>query len=59
MMKNFYKIVAAFSIIFTIGFFATYFSINYTFEKIRKKQLVNDIPFIILKNTSKVIYVTF
>lgn len=51
--------MAAFLLVFTIGFITTYFSINATFEKIRKEQLVTDTPSLILKNTSKVVYITF
>ena len=58
-MTNFYKIVAAFLLVFTIGFIVTYFSINSTFKKIRKEQLVTDAPSLIFKNTSKVVYITF
>lgn len=58
-MKNFYKIIAAFLLVFSIGFFATYLSINSTFKKLKKEQLITDAPSLILKNTSKVVYNTF
>jgi len=58
-MKNFYKIVAAFLLVFSIGFFVTYLSINSTFKKLKKEQLMTDAPSLILKNTSKVVYNSF
>ena len=58
-MNNFYKIIAAFLLVFSIGFFATYLSINSTFKKLKKEQLITDAPSLILKNTSKVVYNTF
>jgi len=58
-MKNFYKIVAAFLLVFSIGFFATYLSINSTFKKLKKEQLITDAPSLILINTSKVVYNSF
>ena len=58
-MKNFYKIVAAFLLVFSIGFLVTYLSINSTFKKLKKEQLITDAPSLILKNTSKVVYISF
>ena len=55
-MKNFYKIIAAFLLVFSIGFFATYLSIHSTFKKLKKEQLISDAPSLILKNTSKVVH---
>jgi len=58
-MKNFYKILAAFLLVFTIGFLITYISINSTFNNISHENLITDIPSSLLKNTSKVFLVTF
>ncbi|MEZ4841465.1 MAG: hypothetical protein R2821_08110 [Flavobacteriaceae bacterium] len=40
-MKNFFKILLSFLIIFTIGVCVTYISINNTFKKIDKEELVS------------------
>jgi len=58
-MKNFYKITAAFLLVFGIGFLVTYITINATFKKIKEEQLITDSPSLILRNTSKVVYITF
>jgi len=58
-MKNFYKILAVFLVVFTIGFLITYISINSTFDKISNKEKITDIPSSLFKNTSKVFLVTF
>jgi len=58
-MKNFFKILAAFLLVFTIGFLITYISINSTFNKISNEKLITDTPSLILKTTSKVFLVTF
>ncbi len=58
-MKNFFKILAVFLVVFTIGFLITYISINSTFDKISNEEKVTDTPASILNNTSKFFSVTF
>ena len=40
-MKNFTKILITFLLVFSIGIFITYKSINHTFKKLDKEHLVN------------------
>jgi hypothetical protein len=58
-MKKIYKITTIFLLVFSIGFVATYFSVNSTFKKIKKDHLVTDAPSLILKHTYKVVRSTF
>ncbi len=58
-MKNFFKILAVFLVVFTIGFLITYISINSTFDKINNEENITDTPSSILNNTSKVFLLTF
>ena len=53
-MKNFIKILAGFILLFCIGLFITYQSINYTFNKIEKEHIVESISNPILNQTFRI-----
>jgi len=54
-MKSFIKIVATFLLLFFIGLFITYISINNTFKKVDKTHLVYSTSNSILYNTHQII----
>ena len=54
-MKSFIKILAAFLLLFFLGLFITYKSINNTFEKVEKEHLVTHSSNSILLKTTFIV----
>jgi uncharacterized protein YneF (UPF0154 family) len=51
-MKNFIKILLAFLLLFFVGLFVTYKTINHTFKKIEKEHIVSTFSNSVIYQTS-------
>lgn len=53
-MKNFYKILLAFILVFCLGFLVTYLTISTTLDKDTSELRISDIPNTLLKDSTGV-----